>query len=160
MIPIWLKILRAKTPEEFSISNWKKLRKIASNIYHFDREPQDKRITRLCNALGYSSISDIRKQREEASDVVDFLIEFEKQRWVTDLAVDSFCREHNFRNKDGTYSTGQTLRNKYHEYKKRVNMPTEELFELECGMTRQEFLREERNKKKIKISRCKPKTDS
>jgi hypothetical protein len=162
MRPIWFKILCAKAPEEFSADDWKELRKIANNIYRFDHERRDKITTRLCNILGYGSVSDIGKKREEASQAIDFLIEFEKKRKRSGLGVEPFC-ENAFTDNEGVTSNGQTLRNKYYKYKNMINMTTDELFEFEFGMTCQEFIEAESEaekfRKKVKISRGKPKSD-
>lgn len=155
---IWFEILCAKSPGELSTDDWKTLRKTASAIYNFDHERKDNRLKRLCNVLGYTSISDIGKKREKSSLAADFLIKFEMERWPTGLDVEPFCDEIGFMYR-GTFSMGQPLRNKYYSYIKMFHMTIEELFEFEYGKTYQEYLLGEEAKRKIKITKPRPKND-
>ena len=153
MTPIWLNILCAKVPEELSADDWNELRRIAHDIYYFNHERHDNKTKKLCRILGYNSLPDIGKKQEKISTAIDFLLAFEKKRWLTGLGIDPFCKDHHLVDKDGESSSGQTLRNKYYNYRKKLKITTEKLFELEYGMTRQEFLTAERIKKKVKISK-------
>ena len=156
---IWITLLMAKSPEDLSPEDWKRLRSVAADIQGFStekRESTSSKARRLLNILGFASFEDMKKQHRSSYADVHLVIELSKATLETGLSILKYSENNGITNYDGVYLEGQHLRNEYYEAMKRLNMTSDTVESLFAdwmgGTTPEQYKKSLAARRKVRIT--------